>query len=452
MPDLFAAIRCSRISRIKQLESMTAHARGMDEKCKTRRVKDGPRAIAWSLASGKNTARVVEVGEETSDTDLVAAFRQHKKDHGAGERPNSAFALHLLAIVSPEWLEEIPKSKRQRREALTAEAVKWANKAFGPPDSVFAARYDVDEAGQGVVDLFVAPIREQKLGGRGAKRTALRCAPTQALKEICAKHGQTRTYSALQDSWAEYVQATLDPRIQRGKLKTPDRDHLTPEAYRAKVREAQALEDSERAKARAQAEKRNAAKARAEAEEADREADSHREQALRAKTAEQQARQDQAAAEADAAQARREAAEAKQTAREAKEVAEKAGEIIPGLTDQLVGLRIENDHLTQANGKLAQKNRGLAAARKKLGIECEKLKSNYNTLKPRAEGWAAVWDAAHDEGAMLARNLVRPVWALIQKTLIPLVQKAARFHGIDLDRDPTEHGGVGLPDRQSRKV
>ena len=447
MAEFFAAVRVRRISRIQDLAAMTNHARGLDENCRLRMVKPGPRALAWSLATGDRILRPVEVGDESPATDLVAAFRKHKKEQGASEHKGRAFALHMLVVVSPEWIDEAgtPKAKKDREVKLTKEAVKWANETLGP-DAVFGARYDVNELGQGVVDLFVSPVRDQQIGrGRKWRR---KIAPNQALRQLGEKYGRKYSFSAVQDSWAEHAQATLDPRLQRGKEKqTFGPDRLTPEAHGAKANEAKAIAAAEKAAERERQAEADAARKVKQVEELTAQVQAERRAKEQAEAETQRALAAWAKAEAEATRAIAVKATAEQEAREAKEVSEKAGVINRELTAKLVGLGKEKDRLTKANGALAQKYRGLAAARKKLRIEYEKLKANYNSLKPRAEGFAALWDIAHDEGGTIARHLVKPAWELVHKTVLPAIRKAAWLHRVELEREPTAHdGGMGVAD------
>ena len=143
MSDLFAEVRCEIIKRMADPAAMTNHARGLDETSRGCTVRKGPRVFAWSNVTDK--FRQVPVGDDSPATDLVAAYRKHKENHQAGEGAKSSFALHLIAVASPEWLDEDPKLTDKRRRALIVEATKWANKALGP-GTVFAARYDVNEA------------------------------------------------------------------------------------------------------------------------------------------------------------------------------------------------------------------------------------------------------------------------------------------------------------------
>ena len=452
MTDFFATVRCDRIRRFADLAAATNHARGLDETCKDRMMKDGPRAVAWSRLT--DDFQHTEVGEESHSTDLVAAFRDHKKAHGAVERKGAAFALHLLVIVSPSWLNEAPDSKTEREGALIRQAVDWANSSLGE-DSVFAARYDLNERGEAVVDIFVAPVREQRIG-RGRKLRKM-IAPNAALNEIGARHGQTRTYAALQDSWAEHARKHLDPRLRRG---TPKRisgaTHLTPEAYRAKVREAQAVEAAEQAEAEQEAVERRTRQVR---EEAERGIAIHRERARKAEHAEAEAETQRALAERELAKARAktkralaEKAQAEQDNREAQAVSKKAKTVIDSLTDQLVGLRIERDqlaaerdHLTEANGTLAADNKTMKAENSTLRRAGKKAKDAAASLRSGAEAWRTLWDIVHEEGAVISRALIRPAFDLVRKTILPAVRRAAAHHGIDLER---EQGRDGLPEWQ----
>lgn len=75
-----------------------------------------------------------------------------------------------------------------------------------------SARLDLDEKGAGVVDLILAPVATSKKG-------TLYLSISPVLRELQLRYGGRKSFSALQDSWAEFVHEHLDPAISRGKEK-----------------------------------------------------------------------------------------------------------------------------------------------------------------------------------------------------------------------------------------
>ena len=162
---------------------------------------------------------------------IKAAFKRHKERQGAAEKKGVRPVMHVVVGVSPEWLGagvHDPASPRVRR--LLESAVQWANAELG---GVFSARYDVDERGGGVVDVFCAPVREYAVGrGRTMRRMV---APAMALRELAKRRDRGLSYRAMQDSWTEWANRELGDgvRFQRGRPKAQTRaEHLSPEDYR----------------------------------------------------------------------------------------------------------------------------------------------------------------------------------------------------------------------------
>ncbi len=222
----YAAVRCSNFTRFQALAAQTRHGRGIDVSARSRAVRGGPRGLAASCLPGAEKLEFVPVGDDSDRTDLVAAYRHRKKEAGASERKSAAFAMHLLAIISPEWVHS-----PERVRKLTKAAHQWAEQSFGK-GSVFAVRYDVNERGKGVVDLYVAPVRKQKIGRYKKERIML--APSAARGDLAEQMGRKRSqqYTALQDSWAKFCATHLDPKIQRGNPKAlTGKGHMTPEEF-----------------------------------------------------------------------------------------------------------------------------------------------------------------------------------------------------------------------------
>jgi len=235
-----AAIRCltrkgagADIKTFADLTSAQSHARRQDKKGpgRQRPGADASENYFWSLAGE---------GFENG-TNYVAAFKEHKRRHGITSDGNGALAMHLLVILSPGWLAETGDPRdwqgNPRVRQLVEEARRWADEAFGR-DCVWAVRYDADEDGAGNVDILCSPVR---VDGRAKARPKLKISVNKALQELARRHGRQKSYSALQDSWAEHARQHLDACIVRGE-EASKKQHLTPEEYKAKVAAEQELE------------------------------------------------------------------------------------------------------------------------------------------------------------------------------------------------------------------
>ena len=213
MPPIFASVRCRKLYGFGDLKAAETHASGVGETAEARRVREGPRAIALDLAKGG--VRPLDVGESH---DIVDRWKILKKHFKARERKGSAIALHLLCIVSPEAFDgdlSDPDNTDGRR-LLNAARV-WAETEFGK-GTVFHARRDLDEEGQCVVDICVAPVRQMRAGRHPPKPTI---STRRALEEIAERWNRPKqkSYSALQDSWAEFARKYLNADLQRGRSK-----------------------------------------------------------------------------------------------------------------------------------------------------------------------------------------------------------------------------------------
>ena len=238
----YAFVRCMKIKNRASLRAAEKHARGQDRAAKRRRREDATtRALAYALASD---------GELRGNVDskiglgLEAAFDRYLTTSGVLERKGATLALHLIVGISPAWIlaagdPHDPDNPRVR--TAIREAVGWANREFG---GVWAARYDLDEKGSGIVDVLCSPSRSYSMGG-GEPKARISTAAT--LRDLAMRRGvhPARSYSALQDSWAEWAARRLDPSIKRGRPKVETgREHLEPEDYAAAIdAEAQAALD-----------------------------------------------------------------------------------------------------------------------------------------------------------------------------------------------------------------
>ena len=196
--------------------------------------------------------------------DYVAAFGAHKRLTKAEERKGSALAMEFKAVVSPDWLAETgdPRDAANPRvQQLVAEAQAWAE-SWGGAGSVWAVRYDTDERGAGVVDLFMSPVRQQSHKG-GTSKPVISCrkAKDELLSAERVNDPSLKTSgAAMQSSWAHWCQQKLDPRIERGQSKAETgREHVHAEVYaseteRAKEAARAALEALEAEKRAAMAE------------------------------------------------------------------------------------------------------------------------------------------------------------------------------------------------------
>lgn len=203
-----AAIRVQKIKSMSTIRAAEAHGRRLDE-ASSRRV------------DASRTALNLAASQYSPDDPLAleAAYRGFRKATGAVEGKGAAIMAHMIAVISPEVLAETgdprdPNNPKVR--ALFEQAQAWARSEFGD-ESLVASRLDVDEAGAGVVDLFVCPTAMQA-GGRGRK-PKLTISVKSGLEAVAAKNGNKRSYSAIQDSWGEWASQHIDRRLKRGKPK-----------------------------------------------------------------------------------------------------------------------------------------------------------------------------------------------------------------------------------------
>ncbi len=200
------------------------HGKRLDE-ASQRRIITKPHSINWSKAG------------DGRGLDLVDAFRIHKKEFGAVERAKAELGTHMIVNISPEWLAEIGDVHdpyNERIEKLIIEAKNWAESWQGK-GAVFATRFDLDEKGSGVVDIFSAPVRAQ---GRRNGKKVMTVSPSMAKRELTRSTGEKTSGAAMQTSWSAWAQKRLDPRFERGLRKSETgRTHIHAEIY-AKVAEA----------------------------------------------------------------------------------------------------------------------------------------------------------------------------------------------------------------------
>lgn len=265
---LFAAVRVARIQSMTQLRQIESHGLRKDE-ASAKRVD--PSRTSLNLSESRYSPE--------DPLQLVQAFKAFKTATGASEAgKNAALGLHVLCVVSPGLITEAgdlhnPNNPVNRR--AFEQSQEWARRTFGP-DSLVAARMDMDETGGGVVDLIVCPT-SIKQGGRGRK-PKLTISVREALAQVQKEHGAKRSYSALQDSWAKHARQHIDLRLQRGEPKAETgRVHVVADILRAadaereasaqaRAKAEEALKTTESLRAMAEAEARTASEATAAAQ------------------------------------------------------------------------------------------------------------------------------------------------------------------------------------------
>ena len=235
---LFAAVRVQRIGNMTHLRAAESHGQRTDPAA-ARRVDPArtPQNLAESRYSPDNPLA------------LVDAFKAFKRDTGAVEgQGKAALALHIIAVVSPDLIA--PKDDPARHDPATPmnrvvfdQAQAWARAQFGDA-SLIAARMDMDEAGAGVVDLFVTPTAMQSGGRRKAEKLTI--SVNSGLKAAQEDWGTRTSYEALQTSWAGWAAENIDARLQRGQPKREtEREHVHADVFRpqaeALARQAQIL-------------------------------------------------------------------------------------------------------------------------------------------------------------------------------------------------------------------
>ncbi|MGJ3262727.1 MAG: hypothetical protein ACFE0R_05785 [Salinarimonas sp.] len=271
----YSFVRCKPITSVRQLGAMSRHARRHDRSV----VRPGAEPGAGLDFAGPSSADVRDYG---------ALWRSSIALRGLALRKGAAIAAHLLVGVSPGWVAEagdLHDPCNPRNVALLEAVVAWGE-AWGGTGAVVAARLDLDEEGGAVVDLLLAPAREERHRS-GVVRTV--ASLNKALAELTTATDETLSYGALQTSWAEFVQARLDPALERGERKlVTGRRHLPVAAFKqacdllAAKRDAisRAQEEADAARAQA-AEQVRAAQDRADALARREEALARREDALR---------------------------------------------------------------------------------------------------------------------------------------------------------------------------
>ena len=242
---MFAFVRSYKPTRIAHIREAERHAKGENRSAQKRRRKDADaRALAMALSPENcmSKPRVAyptghpQCPPEQPELDLEYAFSRYLDQESASVRKGAALGLHMIVGVSPEYFENEADrhnpNSRAVRELLLA-ACDWAELELG---GTWAARYDVDEAGSGVVDVFCSPLRTDK-------RTNCRwVSVNQAQLKLAAKWKQKYGYRAMQDSWAAFASTRLGQQFKRGEpARKSKRKHVLAEIYGEAMEEGKAL-------------------------------------------------------------------------------------------------------------------------------------------------------------------------------------------------------------------
>lgn len=231
--DTFAFVRVSKLRSRNAIAAASRHARGDDVASQKRRRPDATlRAYGATMTpDGELTTAMIQPRQTAGiGTDYGAAFDNFRKVTGARHRKGTPVAMHMIVGVSPAFFGDSDPHDPENPQVqeLTIAAYTWAKRNLG---GVWAVRYDVDEQGSGVVDVLCSPTSEYAPGRHQTKPSPWISIAT-ALKKLSVRYNQRKSYSALQDSWAEHAAGTLDPTIRRGLPKEiTGREHLSPEEY-----------------------------------------------------------------------------------------------------------------------------------------------------------------------------------------------------------------------------
>lgn len=226
---IFASVRVQKIKTMAQLVGANIHAL-REDKTSISRIRDG--AVPGECLAAS-------ISKEGDQRNVVEAFKAFKLETGAKERAGAPIALHLLCVVSPDWIKEagdLHDRNNPRNVQLMQSATDWVETWAGK-NSAINVRLDLDEEGGGVVDVFVTPTRESR--GKSVISTS------KAVKEVQAKHGDKYEYSSLQTDWAEYAKKHLDQRIERGRpVDETGREHVNADVFKEYAEKAVVAEKS----------------------------------------------------------------------------------------------------------------------------------------------------------------------------------------------------------------
>jgi hypothetical protein len=244
---VFAYTRSEAINTYKRLKDLELHALRVDSLAREN-LRDGAVAGAGLDWPDRNARR------------LTKAYGDFKKRNDADPRGGSQLLHSVGVALSPKWITANGKldpydSKNPNNILLLNTAVAWV-KSFAGDDAIVSARMDLDEQGCGWVDVYFAPIRQQKYKGRSKTKAVI--SVNKCLEEHALSHGYSKGshYAALNTGWAKYAQKHLDPSIQRGNPKKyTGKEHLPPRLFKAEQEALKAVEIAEQEKASAEEQK-----------------------------------------------------------------------------------------------------------------------------------------------------------------------------------------------------
>ena len=213
---IFSAVRCKRINNIQGLSSAGQHARRLD--------KSSPKRVD---ASRTHLTLTESTYLPDDSRNVLGAFKEFKDATGTKEQKGASMALHLLLVVSPEWIDasgDRHDPNNPRNLMMFDQAKQWAEKEFGE-GSVICSRMDMDEKGAGVVDVFVCPTAVVHQKGREPKKVI---STRKALLALQKREKRSKCYRAMQDSFARHCQQNMTPISKGGNsLRTPTRKMST---------------------------------------------------------------------------------------------------------------------------------------------------------------------------------------------------------------------------------
>jgi len=232
-----AHVRSLKVKNTQYLTKQRRHAHRKDTTSEVRPGAEPGTALVWSPPH-------LPIGGDPND--YRALYLSSKRRLLFSERQGAAIGLQLLIGVSPLWIMaagELHDPQNPRNQQLLDKAVAWVQSWAGE-DAVFGARLDLDEAGGGVVDVFCAPVAEQKHKSGATKRVV---SVNKALSKLQSDVTAECSYEALQTSWHAWAQEHLDPELQRGEPKTKTkREHLSVAEYKREQDHLKAKEDFRR--------------------------------------------------------------------------------------------------------------------------------------------------------------------------------------------------------------
>ncbi len=217
---MFTAVRISPIKNLVELARARAHGRRTDE------------ASAKRVDPLRTSLNRYFSPYADDPTDIVSGYHKLLEEQNATPYGRAAICMHVMAIVSTEWIEEtgdLHDPDNIRNKLLFDTAIGWVISTFGEA-SLIAARQDFDEAGGGVVDLFVCPIFATRLNAHTSRNVI---SINKALSGIVGDEIDRCSYSAAQTSWHAYAATHMDSQLARGRRKSEThRVHVHADIFR----------------------------------------------------------------------------------------------------------------------------------------------------------------------------------------------------------------------------